>query len=306
MLVSILDTFEKNPCTRLLPGTLENLRKEIAAKIFKIPRFWKEANVKRKCAKINEVVKEFFYDEFSRKNVFSQTFRAENKLSLSMKKNDIAMVQTITTTTTRAFRRPMRTLDIRTSMANECNVDENTEEDQSEQQALPKLKTPVIPKEYRLKHSPDIRIPQIEKFHKDESLMNSVEKKSSLQNTLRPMEKGILVTSELMNGRELHSPSRTNLMIKDGKIQPYTQSASLENSKYPKKVPLQPPKDNKTVNVLEKKKTSPILRLPDLESALAEAQNGKDPFFLVIGSRNYMISQHKAKSSAKNSARKPK
>lgn len=82
MLVSILDIFEKNPCTRLNMNnddTLENFRREIANKILKIKRFWKEANLKRKCKNINEVIKEAFYDEFYKKNVFKQIFISTNK-----------------------------------------------------------------------------------------------------------------------------------------------------------------------------------------------------------------------------------
>lgn len=88
MLVSILDVFEKNPCTRLngINGeTLENFRKEIASKVIKIRRFWKEAHVKRKLKTINETVKEIFYDEFFKKNVFNHML-AENRLHSSARK----------------------------------------------------------------------------------------------------------------------------------------------------------------------------------------------------------------------------
>ena len=89
MLVSILDVFEKNPCTRLnlVNGeTLENFRKEIASRVIKIRRFWKEANVKRKCKAINETIKETFYDEFIKKNVFNHMFTAETRLYSSTRK----------------------------------------------------------------------------------------------------------------------------------------------------------------------------------------------------------------------------
>ena len=89
MLVSILDIFEKNPCTRvgMIAGeTLENFRKEIASKVIKIRRFWKEAHVKRKCRTINETVKEIFYDEFFKKNVFNHMYVAETRLHTSARK----------------------------------------------------------------------------------------------------------------------------------------------------------------------------------------------------------------------------
>ena len=75
-LISILDIFEKNPCTRI-PGnvteTLDAFRTEIAERIVKIPRFWKEANIKRKCLKITEIVREIFYSDFEKKKVFNLT-----------------------------------------------------------------------------------------------------------------------------------------------------------------------------------------------------------------------------------------
>ena len=73
LLVSILDIFEKNPCTRLLNTQYTNLsalRKEIAGFLSRYTRFKRDANISKKYRKIEESVKEIFYDYFIRKNVF--------------------------------------------------------------------------------------------------------------------------------------------------------------------------------------------------------------------------------------------
>lgn len=93
MLVSILDTFEKNPCTRLAASgneSLEHFRKEIAARVMKIRRFWKEAHVKRKCKNINELIKETFYDEFTKRNVFNLLLN--EKLSVSIPNKRVSSI----------------------------------------------------------------------------------------------------------------------------------------------------------------------------------------------------------------------
>lgn len=73
MLVSILDIFEKNPCSRLVNTqyiTLDNLRRELAKETTKITRFKNDQTIVRKCKRINELAKEIFYDDFQRKNCF--------------------------------------------------------------------------------------------------------------------------------------------------------------------------------------------------------------------------------------------
>lgn len=77
MMVSILDIFSKNPCSRI-PNTqyqtLENVRREIALRISKYNRFKKEVGIRKKCNKIEDLVKEVFYDDFTKKNAFEDMF----------------------------------------------------------------------------------------------------------------------------------------------------------------------------------------------------------------------------------------
>lgn len=55
LIVSILDIFEKNPCSRI-GNTLDNVRKEIASKISKVNRFRRIDNtLGKKCKKINDL-----------------------------------------------------------------------------------------------------------------------------------------------------------------------------------------------------------------------------------------------------------
>ena len=67
--------------------TLDRLRSEIATRIIKISRFWKEANIKRKLQKIKDVVREIFYDEFEKKKVFC--FSLPQKLPNFMKRAEL-------------------------------------------------------------------------------------------------------------------------------------------------------------------------------------------------------------------------
>ena len=94
MLVSILDTFEKNPCSRIASSgseSLEHYRKEIAARVMKIRRFWKEAHVKRKFKNINELIKETFYEEFAKKNVWNLVLN--EKLNIPTNKRMFSITQ---------------------------------------------------------------------------------------------------------------------------------------------------------------------------------------------------------------------
>ena len=75
--ISILDIFEKNPCSRIgnTPYlNLENVRKEIATKISKVNRLRKiDGNLGKKCKKINDLANQIFYDDFKKKNCFNET-----------------------------------------------------------------------------------------------------------------------------------------------------------------------------------------------------------------------------------------
>jgi len=96
MLVSILDTFEKNPCTRIAASgseSLEHFRKEIASRVMKIRRFWKEAHVKRKCKNINELIKETFYDEFTKRNVFNLILNEKLNIPSTANKRMLSITQ---------------------------------------------------------------------------------------------------------------------------------------------------------------------------------------------------------------------
>lgn len=75
MMVSILDIFEKNPCSRIVNtqyGNMETLRRELAKDTSKITRFKRDLAVTRKCKRINELAKEVFYDDFAKKNCFQR------------------------------------------------------------------------------------------------------------------------------------------------------------------------------------------------------------------------------------------
>jgi len=147
MLVSILDIFEKNPCSRIPNtsyGTLDNIRTELASKTSKITRFRRDTTVSRKCKRINELAKEVFYDDFQRRNCFdkpkavSKQFSAERKLKGYSDFDDRVFYRT-------------KTRKLNESMTNDSNS-ENADDDfdSSEERSLPKtnLKNDLAKKRY--------------------------------------------------------------------------------------------------------------------------------------------------------------
>lgn len=72
-MISILDIFQRNPCSRIVNSpylSLEQVRKEIAFKVMKYARFKKDVFIRKKYLKIEDISKEIFYDAFTQKNVF--------------------------------------------------------------------------------------------------------------------------------------------------------------------------------------------------------------------------------------------
>jgi hypothetical protein len=94
MLVSILDIFEKNPCSRIGNtqfGNIETLRRELAKETSKINRFKRDITVGRKCKKINELAKEIFYDEFTKKNCFERGKQSSSVAAVDRGRGDGGM-----------------------------------------------------------------------------------------------------------------------------------------------------------------------------------------------------------------------
>lgn len=102
--------------------------------------------MKKKCLKINEVIKEIFYDELHRRGVFSMAFNTGNRFFASTTRSNTLAIQTANAA--RFYKKSITTLnsrqrDVRPSMTVECSVDENLEQEQDfeepEVQTLPRL-----------------------------------------------------------------------------------------------------------------------------------------------------------------------
>jgi hypothetical protein len=163
MLVSILDIFQKNPCTRILNTPYKNieaLRRQVATKISKYNRFKKDAmNVKKKFNKINELANELLFGDFQKRNVFFDEFQKKTIFDCGSKppmptvpKKQVSenklFLKSYNDSPHQGTRPPRRTytkaatLSIKESLTLESSAEQDDDGDESsEERSLPKLAT---------------------------------------------------------------------------------------------------------------------------------------------------------------------